>query len=136
MDVPSFIWRVYNRFFKYKWFVRDFLMYKLSNLNHNLAIVSFFATSRNTSLPKHNKITLCAFSISSSFSSSDIVVGRASLPFNALDNPYWTNKAHILTCHKHKLFLPSNFSTSNFVAIPGLIPKLWYQFVVTYDDKE
>ena len=121
MDVPSFLWRVYNCFFKYKWFIRDFVMYRLSNLNHNLAVVSSFTTSWNTSLPKHNRITLCAFSLSSSFSSSNIVVGKASLRFNALDNPYWTNKARILTHHKLKSFFPSNFSTSNFVIILSLI---------------
>ena len=136
MDIPSFLWRVYNHFFKYKWFVRDFVMYKLSNFNHNLAIVSSSTISQSTSSPKHNRIGLCVLSISSSFSLSNIVVGRALLPFSALDNPYWTNKAHILTCHKHKLFLPSNFSTSNFVAILGLITLALIPICCANHDKE
>ena len=92
------------------------MSYSLFSFNHNLAIVSSFATSQSTSLPKHNRITLCSFSIGSSFSSSNIVVGRVSLPFNAFDNPYWTNKARILMDHKLKSFLSSNFSTINFVS--------------------
>ena len=121
MDVRCFFWRVYNHFFRYKRFVKDFVIYKLSNFNHNLVVVSSFSTSQNTLLPKHNRIALCAFSICSSFSSLDIIVGRTSLPFSALDNPYWTNKACILMHHKLKSFLPSSFSTSNFVTIPCLI---------------
>ena len=121
MGIPSFIWRVLNCFFKYKQFVRDFVMYKLSNLNHNLVVVSSSTTSRSTSLPKHNRIALCDFSISSSFSSLDTIVSKASLPFNVLDNLCWNNKACILMRHKLKSFLPSNFSTSNIVVILGLI---------------
>ena len=120
IHVPSFIWRVNNHFFKYKWSIRNFVRYKLASSNYNLATTSSSATSWNTSLPKHNKITLGAFSISSSFSSLDFVVDRVSAPFNALANPYWTNKARNLMCHKLKKFLPSNFSTSNFVVIPSL----------------
>ena len=112
----SFLLRVNNRFFKYKWFVRDFVIYKLSNLNHNLT-----TTSWSISLPKHNRITLCTFFISSPFSLSNIVVGKAFLFFSILDNPCWTNKAHILMLHKWKLFISSNFSNPNFVFILGLI---------------
>ena len=51
----------------------------------------------------------------------NIIVGRATLPFSVVDNLFWTNKACILTCHKLKSFLPSNFTTSNFIVISGLI---------------
>ena len=70
--------------------------------------------SQSTLLTKHNKRTMCAFSISS------LIVGRAFIPFNALDNPCGINRVCILIPHKLRSFLSSKFSTLNFIIITGL----------------
>ena len=45
MDVSSFIWKVNNYYFRYKRFVRDFVIYGLFNFNYNLVVVSSSTTS-------------------------------------------------------------------------------------------
>ena len=65
---------VYSRYIIYKRFVRDLVMYQLSNLSHNLTIVSSSTISLRTSSARDNKIALCARSKRSYFSSYLIVL--------------------------------------------------------------
>jgi len=112
--VPSFMRRVKRHCFKKSLLVRDFVIYKLSNLSHKPAVVSSSATSRKTSSARQSYITLCVFISSSSFSSSDMNSGNLSLPDKTFNKPCCTKRARILTLHKLKLFLPSNFFTLYF----------------------
>ena len=94
-------------------FVTDLVIYRLSSLFHKLAADVSPIMLNNTSSARHKWIVLSA-SISS-HSSSVMVRGFFLFLSKPLCNPCWTNKSHIFNFQSSKLFLPLNFSISNFV---------------------
>ena len=69
-------------------------------------------------LQKDNKVVPCFFLISSSFLLSNILLMKyLQLPFNTLNNLYWTNETHILNVLQTfnlKLCPHSRFNNLNF----------------------
>ena len=119
---------VYNLIFLCNRFANDLVMYGLSSLSHNLATDFALATSLSTVSPKERMIALWAFSNSSIFCFSYMVLGRFFSLSKASWSPCWTRNGLIFSLHNLKSFLPVNFSTSNF-AVPIMTQRLWYQLL-------
>ena len=113
---------VYNCFFKQRRLWRDFVMYLLSSFAESLSTVFSPETSPKTSSPSDNNIALYAYFIITIFCAAVISAGSISSPSNANSHSCCVRRASIFTRHRLKLFLPVNFSTSNFVDDIALIP--------------
>ena len=113
--VPSFMRSPYSCFLRYSLLERLFIIYNVSNIDHNLVVISSSITLYITSPTKHSWIVIAAFRSIFSQSSFDIPIGFPDLPCKVLWWPYCTSYAFTLFYHKPKFPLQLNFSISNFI---------------------
>ena len=100
---------------RYSLLEKLFIIYNISNLDHNSVAIFSSITLYITSSAKHSWIILATFKSISFQSLFDVSTGFANFSCKILWRPYCTSNAFTLFCHKAKFSLPLNFSTSNFV---------------------
>jgi hypothetical protein len=105
--------KLYNFLFRKILFVKDFIMYRVSNFDHKPNLVFSVKMLNNTSSTKHKRMTLNALPSISSQSSSVMDTGCFSFPKSTFTAPCCTSRSCILTFQISKLFFPLNFSILN-----------------------
>jgi hypothetical protein len=105
--------KLYNCLFRKILFVKDFVMYRLSNFVHKPVVVFSETILNRTSSTKHRRMTINALASISSRYSSVMDAGCFAFPKSAFTTPCCTSRSCILTFQISKLFLPLNFSISN-----------------------
>ena len=100
--VPSVMHKPYSYFLRYSLLERLFVINNVSNLDHELIVISSSIILYVTSSARYSWIVFAAFRSISSWFSFDVPAGFADLPCKVLWRPYCTSNAFTLICHKPK----------------------------------